>query len=180
MTARIDEESATNLRSLFGQTIRQISGLRYPAVASYSEVQLTTSKQTFSVTLRIHDMSDELEVCVPVVKLLARAEPPAHADTFDVYGFQIAEISILQRRETLGWAAESTADYVGTEPREQHFLEIDPGDDAGVDLVDAGIAFTSSNGITLELCADTFPLVFQLRLSVAASALPNSRRIALK
>lgn len=180
MSTEIDEQSLGLLRRLRGAAIDWIAGVRYPGVSGYSEVRLgDASGNTLSVTLRVEDVDDELEVCVPVVRLGKPFEAATSVDRFEIRGFRVAGVFKLQRRESIEWSVTESEGYTGSDPREHTLAEIDSGDSPNASLVDAGVAFDCGNGVTLELYADSFPLVLQLRLVVAGSPVPRPRRVLL-
>lgn len=180
MNIEIDEQSLECLDSLNGAYIAWIAGLRYPGVVGYSEVRVgDASGATLSLTLRIADVDDELEVCIPVVKRAQRFESAMKVDLFEVSEFRVATVYRLQRRESIVPLRDTSGSYEGTNPREHTLSEIDDGDSSGTAIVDAGIALVSRDGLSLELYADSFPLVFQLKLGVASSVVPDPRRIRL-
>lgn len=181
MTTTIDPESQNCLRKLRGQVIQRIVGRRYPGVVGYSEVRiLTTSKESYVVTLRIVDVAEDMEVCVPEVRPSQGSLGPDVGDCIEVGDFRVAKVFVLQRREDVEPATSEYSDeYVGANPREHRLIEIDSSDWSGAELVDAGLALVGEGGVSLELYADSFPLIFQLRLTLASSAVPVPRRVGL-
>lgn len=178
MTTNIDADTLALLRGLIGKTIVQISALRYPGVAGYTELLIADDEgRSVSLKLRIFDVSDELEVCVPVATLGGQAPGPWSVDRFVLAGFRVARVYKLQRREFIEKFSAVDENYVGSNPREQVVTDLDSSDFVGADVVDAGVAFDSDEGISLECYADAFPLVFQMRLTVASSSLPSPRRL---
>ena len=128
MTTQIDGQSADLLRGLRGQVIRRITGARYPGVTGYSELNLFTGSETkIGLTLRVEDVDDELEVCVPVARLLPTTQEDADVDRIELQDFRIARVYKLQRRETIEWSTEDTAGYVGSHPRQHRTHNPDPG-----------------------------------------------------
>lgn len=178
MSTEIDVQSLEVLRSVRGTTLDWVAGVRYPGVAGYSEIRLGgAAGWAISVTSRIVDVDAELEVCVPVVQHAPAFDLGTQVDVFKVSAFQLNSIYRLQRREFVDSAREVQGAYQGTNPREHVLAEIDHDRSPGGPLVDAGVAFASGNGLQVELHADSFPLVFQLRLSVASSPVPLPRRV---
>lgn len=180
MSTEIDVQSLELLRSLHGASIDWVAGARYPGVSGYSEVRLgIASGSIVSLTLRIADVADDLEVCVPVVERAQPFDAGAKVDFFEVGEFRSVSIYKLQRRESIESTAERPESYLGANPRAQVLSEIDDGDSSGTHVVDAGLSFASENGLLLDLYADSFPLVFQLTLAIGNSAVPRPRRVKL-
>ncbi len=180
MSTEIDRHTLALLQGLVGKSILEIAGLRYPGVAGYSELLLhDDAGRTVSLTLRMVDVTAELEVCVPVARLTAPLETHVSADRLALAGFRVAHVYKLQRRECLEAWTSAGGEYVGSDPREHLLVSFDDGDGLGTDVVDAGIAVESVDGISLECCADSFPLVFQLRLTVAGSHVPAPKKVAI-
>jgi hypothetical protein len=180
MSCEIDEQSADYLRALRGHVIHRIAGSRYPSVSAYSEVRLfTESLGTIVVSLRMEEVDNNLEVCVPVVRLRSGIDTETGTDRLTIAAFRVAQVFRLQRRESVEWSSVDPDDYVGSTPREQRLAEVSQGYAPGTYVLDAGIALVSSDGISLELYADSFPLVLQLRLSVAGSAVPTPLKVPL-
>ncbi len=180
MSTEIDTQSLDLLHSMRGTSIDWVAGVPYPGVAGYSEVRLgNAAGATLSFTLRVADVDDELEVCVPVVQRAQPFETAEGTHVIQIGGFHLASVYKLQRRESIEPLARASGGYQGGNPREHVLAEINDGDSPGAHIVDAGVALASENGIVLELYADSFPLVFQLRLVVASSVVPQPRRIKL-
>ena len=183
MSTEIDVQSLELLRSLRGASIDWVAGVRYPGVSGYSEVRLGVAPgATVSLTLRIADVDDELEVCVPVVQRARPFDSGAKVDFFEVGEFRLLSVYMLQRRESIDSidsTAETPESYQGANPRAQVLSEIDDGDSSSAHVVDAGVSFAGENGLLLELYADSFPLVFQLTLAIGSSAVPHPKRVKL-
>jgi hypothetical protein len=179
MRPAIDLQSQDCLRNLREQTIQKIAGRRYPGVVGYSDVRIyTASGESYVVTLRIVDAVDEMEVCVPEIRPLRGTEGLVDLDSFQVGDFLVTQVFVLQRKEFIEKiTTESSDKYVGTRPREHRLTEVDSGQSSGAQLVDAGIALVGAGGLSVELYADSFPLIYQLRLSLAASVVPVPKRV---
>jgi hypothetical protein len=180
MSTILDEQSLSLLGNLGGIELRSIEGVRYPNVAGYSDVRLMlASGESLSVSLRIEDVDHELEVCVLVVRPSAPFDAGTKVDRFAIDGFRFSRIFKLQRCESIDWSVQQSEDYVGSHPRAHLLSEIDDEEYPNAVVVDAGVAFESDDGLAVELYADSFPLVLQLRLVVAGSAVPAPQRVAL-
>lgn len=180
MSTELDMQSIARLRELRGRIIQQVAGVRYPGVAGYSELRLLDeSGRAVSVTLRIADADADLEVSVPVLRPELPFAASVKVDRFELAAFRVALVVKLQRREYIEWAVADDPGYVGSNPREQILAGADDGDRSGTHLVDVGLALESADGLTLEICADSFPLVMQLRLHVAGSVVPEPKRVVV-
>lgn len=181
MTTHIDTQSIELIKLLPGKAIRRVTGVRYPGVPGYSELRIECDPQlAFSCKLQIVDVDEDLEVCVPIVRYQETVDALVSPDCFEFNEFRIARVCRLQRRESTDWAvSETDGGYIGSQPREQLFAAVDDGDAPGMHVVDAGLAFEGDDGTCLQLYADSFPLVFQLRLIIGKSLVPLPTRVQI-
>lgn len=173
MNATIDLTSLELLRSLRGATILEVSALRYPSCTGYSDVRLLEpSGRVLAVTLRMVDVTPEIEVAVLVVRTGEPFARDAAVDRFSWSAFVVREIRVLHRREIVGPFVGDDSSLVGQRPVSQAIVEEEAADRPDMHRAEGGVFFGSTDGTTLSLIADSFPLVLQLSLRVAGSELP--------
>lgn len=180
MSSAIDEESISLLQNLRGAVLVSVLAERYTGLLGYTSVHLVIDDgRAVTFSLRAEDVGENAEVFVPVARASGASAAQISGDQFILRDFRIARAFRLQRREGFEWSAPSGGEYVGSSPRVWSIADVDADDLSGGRIVDAGVAFESTHGTILELCADSFPLLFQFRITVAASAIPTSRRVLI-
>jgi hypothetical protein len=181
VSTTLDSVSLDFLRRTSGMRLEKVVARRYPGYTAYSQV-IATFSDDHSIRVDLIDevVAPKFEVFVARVRRGELPNKSAEWDQFEFGDFVVASVFVLRREEWIEKPSKTNSQLIGKHSAEQKFGALGDADDSQqVVVVDSGICFVSTCGAELNLDADTFPLVLQLRYEVAPSPLPQTTRVGI-
>lgn len=174
MTVSIDHETTLRLLELVGTRLVRVVGRRYPNPLSYDQIYLVAEGgRILLMNVRMHDVSDKLEVPCISARGIASIVDSAQCDDIRLADFRVDQVLVLRRAEWLDQPEHAIA-TVGNRPLEQHSgtpAEAPPWLPHA--LVDAGMVLVDYRGSQLVIQADAFPLVMQCHYFISTATIPR-------